>query len=255
MTLYDTHFHLDDTDDANAIISRARNNGVSLMNLISTDLENTKRNISLAEQYDIFTTAGVHPLYISSFEGDYQPFIELSNHPKVVGIGEIGLDFYYHKEIEHQKKQIEIFTNFLKISKETHKPAIIHCRDAFDECLQFINEILAGKIPFIIHCYTGDFSFAKKFVDSGGYISFSGIVTFNNASTLRESLKAVPLDRILLETDSPYLAPVPHRGKRNEPAFITHVLERVAFELAKPKEDIATISRENGKRIFKISEN
>ena len=170
--------------------------------------------------------------------------------PIVVGVGEVGLDYFYHKEEELHERQRSIFRKFMEISAETKKPAIIHCRDAFDDCYGIIKESLQGKQPFIIHCYTGDLSWAEKFLDLGAYISYSGIVTFNNAKTLRDSLKVVPHDRILIETDSPYLAPVPYRGKRNEPAYVTHVLERVAFELALSKEELARITVENGKRVF-----
>lgn len=253
MTLFDTHFHLDDSDDAAAIIGRARENGVDFLNLISCDINGTFRNIALAEEFNINTTAGVHPLYIENFNGNYEEFRPLYEHPKVVGVGEVGLDYFYHKEEDHQSRQREIFKTFMEISNETGKPAIIHCRDAFEDCYSIIKDTLNGEKPFIIHCYTGDLCWAEKFVDLGGYISYSGIVTFNNATMLRESLKAVPQDRILIETDSPYLAPVPHRGKRNEPSFVVHVLERVAFELAKTKEEIASLTLENGKRVFGLS--
>lgn len=253
MLLFDTHFHLDDTDDPAAIIGRARENGVELLNLISCDIDGTVRNLAVAEQFSIYTTAGVHPLYIEKFADNYQDFMTFYEHPQVVGVGEIGLDYFYHKEQDLQERQRRIFRRFLEISAETAKPAIIHCRDAFEDCYSIIKDTLKGEQPFIIHCYTGDMYWAEKFLSLGAYISFSGIVTFNNASMLRESLKVVPLDRILIETDSPYLAPAPHRGKRNEPAFVTYVMERVAFELALPKEKLAALTVENGKRVFGLS--
>ena len=253
MLLYDTHFHLDDSDDPAAIIGRAREDKVNLLNLISCDIHDTVRNISIAEEFNIYTTAGVHPLHIDKFEDNYSDFMEFYEKAVVVGVGEIGLDYFYHKEEELLQRQREIFRKFMEISAQVKKPAIIHCRDAFEDCYQTIKETLQGNQPFIIHCYTGDYSWAQKFLDLGGYISYSGIVTFNNAKMLRESLKAVPRDRILIETDSPYLAPVPHRGKRNEPAFVSHVLDRLAFELAISKEKLAEITVENGKRVFSLT--
>ena len=250
MLLYDTHFHLDDSDDAAAIIGRAKESGVELLNLISCDIHDTQRNIRIAEEFGIFTTAGVHPLHIDKFTDNFEDFLKFYENPKVVGVGEIGLDYFYHKESELHERQRFIFRKFMEISSKTNKPAIIHCRDAFEDCYEIIKETLQGKQPFIIHCYTGDYSWAEKFLDLGAYISYSGIVTFNNAASLRESLKAVPKDRILIETDSPYLAPAPHRGKRNEPAFVAHVLDRVAFELDLSKEELAEITVNNGKRVF-----
>ena len=250
MLLYDTHFHLDDSDDPAAVIGRARESGVELLNLISCDIHDTHRNIAIAEEYGINTTAGVHPLHIDKFTDNFDDFMPFYENPRVVGVGEVGLDYFYHKEEELHERQRSIFRKFMEISAETKKPAIIHCRDAFDDCYKIIKESLKGQQPFIIHCYTGDLSWAEKFLELGAYISYSGIVTFNNAKSLRDSLKAVPQERILIETDSPYLAPVPHRGKRNEPAFVTHVLDRVAFELALSKEELAALTVENGKRVF-----
>jgi len=253
MLLYDTHFHLDDSDNPGEIIGRAKENGVELLNLISCDIHDTQRNIAIAEEFGINTTAGVHPLHIDKFEDNYEEFMPFYENPKVVGVGEVGLDYFYHKEEELLERQRTIFRRFMEISAKTSKPAIIHCRDAFEDCYEIIKDTLKGEQAFIIHCYTGDYSWAEKFLELGAYISYSGIVTFNNATMLRESLKAVPQDRILIETDSPYLAPVPHRGKRNEPAFVSHVMERVAFELALPKEKLAEITVENGKRVFALS--
>lgn len=252
MTLYDTHFHLDDSDDPAAIIGRARENGVEFLNLISCDIHDTQRNISIAEENNIFTTAGVHPLHIDKFTDNFEDFMCFYDNSRVVGVGEIGLDYFYHKEEKLHERQRSIFQKFMEISAQTKKPAIIHCRDAFDDCYQIIKDSLKGQQPFIIHCYTGDLKWAEKFLELGAYISYSGIVTFNNAASLRDSLKVVPTDRILIETDSPYLAPVPHRGKRNEPAFVTHVLDRVAFELDLSKEELASITVENGKRVFTL---
>ncbi len=253
MNVYDTHFHLDNDDDPAAIISRARDAGVNLMNLISCDINDTLRNIRIAEQHDIYTTAGVHPLHIDDFDGNFDAFLPHYKHKRVVGVGEIGLDYFYHKEEELLNRQRNIFTRFLQISAETQKPAIIHCRDAFEDCHAAIKKNLTTDQPFIIHCYTGNREWAEKFIALGGYISFSGIVTFKNAAMLRESLQVVPRERILIETDSPYLAPVPYRGKRNEPAYVINVLERVAFELGLTQAEAAALTVENSQRVFGLN--
>lgn len=252
MILYDTHFHLDCSDDPASVIGRARENNVGLLNLISCDIHDTQRNIAIAEEHDIYTTAGVHPLHIDKFTDNFDDFMGFYKNSRVVGVGEVGLDYFYHKEEALHKRQRDIFQKFMEISAETGKPAIIHCRDAFADCYEIIKNTLKGNQDFIIHCYTGDLEWAEKFLALGAYISYSGIVTFNNASSLRESLKAVPVDRILIETDSPYLAPVPHRGKRNEPAFVNHVLDRVAFELNLSREELAKTTMENGKKVFRL---
>jgi TatD DNase family protein len=250
MIIFDTHFHLDNEDSPEEVIGRARAAGVELMNLISCDINDTVRNIKIAEDNNIYTTSGVHPLHIDDFDGDFKAFLPFFEHERVIGVGEIGLDYFYHKEEEQLERQRNIFTNFLKISAQTGKPAIIHCRDAFEDCYEMIKENLNEDQPFIIHCYTGDQEWAKRFVELGAYISYSGIVTFKNAASLRDSIKAVPHERILIETDSPYLAPVPHRGKRNEPANVVHVLERMSFELGLTQEETALLTVENSKKVF-----
>ena len=250
MIIYDTHFHLDPEDNPEEIISRARQAGVSLLNLISCDINDTIRNVKIAEEHDIYTTAGVHPLHVDDFDGDFSKFFPFYAHERVVGVGEIGLDYHYQKEKKHLEYQQEVFSQFLKFSAQTLKPAIIHCREAFEDCYALIKEHLNADQPFIIHCYTGDQNWAAKFVELGGYISFSGIVTFKNAADIRDSIKTIPPERILVETDSPYLSPVPFRGKRNEPARVVHVLERVAFELGITQEEAAELTVANGKKVF-----
>jgi TatD DNase family protein len=253
MKVYDTHFHLDDEDDYHAIISRARQAGVSKMNLISCDYSDCIRNIKIANEQDIFTTAGVHPLHMDDFTGNYDEFAEFYKCDRVVAVGEIGLDYFYNKEEEKLKRQREIFRNFLKFSAEFKKPAVIHCRDAFEDTYEDIKNILPRTQPFVIHCYTGDQHWAPKFVELGGYISYSGIVTFKNAVSLRESLQVVPQERILIETDSPYLAPVPHRGKRNEPAYVGYVRDQLAQELSLSAHEVAQLTMANGMKVFGLS--
>ncbi|MCM8535280.1 MAG: TatD family hydrolase [Lentisphaeraceae bacterium] len=253
MTVYDTHFHLDDKDDAQAIITRAREAGVDYMNLISCTIKDSHRNLKIAEENKIFTTAGVHPLNVDEFDGDFEAFRPFYESDSVVAVGEIGLDYYYDQKEETLTFQKEVFQKFLQFSAEFKKPAVVHCRDAFEDTYNFIKEFIPREQPFVIHCYTGDTHWAEKFVELGAYISYSGIVTFKNAESLRDSLKVVPKDRILIETDSPYLAPVPLRGRRNEPANVVHVRDRVAFELGMSKEDLSALTLENGQKAFSVS--
>jgi TatD DNase family protein len=252
MTVYDTHFHLDDEDDGPAIINRAREAGVDYMNLISCTLQDSHRNLAIAKENNIYTTAGVHPLNVDEFNGDFDAFREFYSSDKIVAVGEIGLDYYYDQKPETLAFQKEVFNKFLEFSAEYKKPAVIHCRDAFDDVYAAIKDIIPREQPFVIHCYTGDLTWAEKFVELGAYISYSGIVTFKNAESLRDSLKVVPQERILIETDSPYLSPVPLRGKRNEPANVIHVRDRVAFELSMSKEELAQLTLENGKKVFAV---
>ncbi|NQZ58034.1 MAG: TatD family hydrolase [Lentisphaeraceae bacterium] len=252
MTLYDTHFHLKDDDSAADIISRARAANVNFLNLISCNKEDTKTNIAIAEKFDIYTSAGVHPLDTEGFDGDYAFFEEAIKHERVVGVGEIGLDYFYHKEEAQKQHQREIFSRFLQLSAQSGKPAIIHCRDAFEDCYAALKDNLNEQQSFIIHCYTGDLEWAAKFVELGAYISYSGILSFKNANSLKESVQAVPLERMLIETDSPYLAPVPHRGKRNEPAYVTHVLTALSNQLEMNEAKVAELTLANGKRAFNI---
>ena len=161
----------------------------------------------------MYFSAGVHPLYVKDFSGSINDFDRFYDDENNVAVGEIGLDFYYDKDKSIQKKQLEIFEAFLEKSLKLRKPAVIHSREAFDETLSCINNVLQGRQDFILHCYTGDDNWVGKFLDAGAYISYSGIVTFKNAEDLRRSLPLVPDERLLIETDSPYLAPVPMRGK------------------------------------------
>ncbi|EDM26728.1 TatD protein [Lentisphaera araneosa HTCC2155] len=252
--MFDTHFHLDPEDNAEEIYKNARSAGVEYMTLIGCDPESCDRAINTAAKFEnMFFSAGVHPLYVKDFQGETSDFDHYYKNENNVAVGEIGLDFYYDKDEAIQKRQITIFESFLNKSRELQKPAIIHSREAFPETLSCINNTLEGKQDFILHCYTGDENWVSGFLDAGGYISYSGIVTFKNADSLRKSLEKVPLDRILIETDSPYLAPVPMRGKRNQPAYVVHVRDKIAQLLSMDLEELTKLTTQNAKRVFKLS--
>jgi len=249
--MFDTHFHLDKEDDAQKIYNDAQAAGVEFMTLIGCDPESCDRAQATAEKFEnMYFSAGVHPLYVADFKGSVSDFEKYYTHPKNVAVGEIGLDFFYEKE--NHAEQIAIFEAFLEVSKRIGKPAVIHSREAFPETIASLKKVLKGEVPFILHCYTGDDQWVQEFLDLGGYISYSGIVTFNNAKELRSSLALVPQERILIETDSPYLAPVPMRGKRNQPAYVAHVRDRVAKELNMPADNLGELAKRNAKKVFNL---
>ncbi|MFN3462259.1 MAG: TatD family hydrolase [Oceanibaculum sp.] len=230
--LVDSHCHLDFPDfgeELDAVVARARAAGIGRMVTICTKITEFERVRAIAERYDdIYCTVGIHP-----HEADSQPeidtarLIEAARHPKVVGIGETGLDYFYeHSAREAQQRS---FRAHIQASRETGLPLVVHTRDADEDTVAILkDEMGQGNYPGLIHCFSSSAWLAEECLKLGLYISLSGIVTFKKAEALRETVKALPLDRILVETDSPYLAPVPHRGKRNEPAFVAHTAKVVA---------------------------
>ena len=230
--LIDSHCHLDFPDfieDRDDVIRRAREVGVRLMLTISTKITEADKIISLAEAYDdIVCSIGIHP-----HEAGREPETTaeelgcIASHPKVVGIGETGLDYYYeHSPREAQKKN---FQAHIAASRDTNLPLIVHARDAdTDTAMILEQEAAKGRFPGLIHCFTAGPELAERALNIGMYISFSGIATFKNAKEIRDVIEIVPLDRILVETDAPFLAPTPHRGKRNEPSFVRYTAELIA---------------------------
>lgn len=230
--LVDSHCHLDFPqlhDEIDQVIARARSNGVGTMLTIGTRLDRFPGVRAIAEKYpDIWCTVGIHP-HEAAVEPIDEPaqLIEHANHPRVIGIGEAGLDYFY----EHSPKddQIRNFRAHIKASRETGLPLVVHARDADDDlCAILTDEYENGAFPGLIHCFSSTRQLADTALRLGFYISISGIVTFKKAEELKSIASDVPLDRLLVETDSPYLAPIPHRGKRNEPAFVKHTADTLA---------------------------
>ena len=233
MALVDSHCHLDylerDGEDVAAVLERATAAGVERMVTICTKLSEADRVLSLAERFpQVYATVGVHP-HEAGAEGVEDPtvLIERARHPKIVGIGETGLDYFYeHSPREAQQRS---FRAHIAAARETKLPLVVHARDADDDTVAILrDEAKNGAYPAVIHCFTAGPELAGAALDMGFYISLAGIVTFKNAESLRETVAQVPLDRLLVETDSPYLAPVPHRGRRNQPAFVPHGAARPA---------------------------
>ncbi|MFO0989451.1 MAG: TatD family hydrolase [Alphaproteobacteria bacterium] len=252
--LVDSHCHLDFPDfapDRADILARARNAGVGVVLTIGTRLSKFAGVRALAESDPaIWCSVGVHP-HEAEKEGvgDPAPLLDLAAHPKVVGIGETGLDYYYkHSAPEAQARS---FRAHIAAARESGLPLIVHARDADVDAIRIMaDEHRAGAYPAVIHCFTASRELAEHAVALGHYISFSGILTFKNARDIQETARALPLDRILVETDAPYLAPMPNRGKRNEPAFVAHTAAFLAKLRGETPERIADATTENFLRLF-----
>jgi len=257
--LIDTHTHLDDArydDDREAMIARAREAGVDTFVTIGCDLATSRAAIGLAERYPfVYATVGVHPHEVKHIgDGWYDELRRLAAHSKVVGYGEIGLDYHYNHS--PPKLQRERFREQVLLARELKKPIVVHTREAQEDTIAILREENAGDVGGVFHCFSGDAWLAKVALDLGFYLSFSGVLTFQNAAMLREIAQTVPLDRILVETDCPYLTPAPHRGKRNEPAYVRLVAEKVAEIKAREGtgslEEIARLTSANARRLFKL---
>ena len=251
--LVDSHCHLDFPDfegELDAVMHRALQAGVGTVLTISTHVTRFDHVLAIAERFDnVFCTVGIHPHEAATEpEVTAEHLIRLADHPKVVGIGETGLDYFY----EHSPRgaQEKSFRAHIKAARETGLPLVVHTREAdVDMARILMEEQVAGRFTGVLHCFSSSRTLAETALSLGLYISLSGIVTFNKATDLRETARSLPLDRLLVETDSPYLAPVPKRGKRNEPAFVAHT----ASELAKLRHmDPETLSAATTANFFEL---
>lgn len=252
--LVDSHCHLDFPDFAaerDAVVARARAAGVGSMLTICTRLSAFDQVLAIAERYDdISCTVGVHPHEAAAEEGvTLERIVAIARHPKVVGIGEAGLDYFYDKS--PREKQQEVFRLHIRAACETGLPLVVHSRDADADTVALLREGAAdGRLTGVIHCFSTTRLLSQGALDLGFYISLSGIVTFKNATELRLIAAELPADRLLIETDAPYLAPVPRRGKRNEPAFVAHTAACVAELRGVTPEALAAQTTENFFRLF-----
>jgi len=253
--LVDSHCHLDKLDltpyngDLDAALQAAYDRHISHILCIGIKLENMADVIGLAEQYGpVFASAGVHPLYRESREPELAELLQLAAHPKVVAIGETGLDYFYGEgDLQWQKDRFQVH---IEAARQSGLPLIIHTRGAKQDTLNYLRDVGGGEVNGVLHCFTEDLDMARQAVDMGFLISISGIVTFRNASELREVVKALPLDRLLVETDAPWLAPVPHRGRKNEPQFVVEVAEKVAELKGVSAEEVARVTTDNFFALF-----
>lgn len=252
--LVDSHCHLDYPDYAgkvDEVLARARAAGVGVCVSIGTELKRFPGVKAVAEAHaDVWCTVGVHPHEAEKeLLDDEAALVAEAAHPKVVGIGETGLDYYY--EHSPRQPQQDNFRSHIAAARRTGLPVIVHTRDADDDTIAILRaEMAKGVFTGLIHCFTGTQKLADAALEMGFYISVSGIATFKNSAVLRDVIKSVPLDRLLVETDAPYLAPVPHRGKTNEPAFVVHTAAMLAELKGVSETELAAATTENFFRLF-----
>jgi TatD DNase family protein len=257
--LVDSHCHLDFPDfaeDLDGIVGRAGESGIGLMLTINTHLSRFERVRALAERFaNVYCTVGIHPHEAGNEASvDAETLVELAAHPKVVGFGETGLDYYYDKS--PRDRQQSSFRAHIQASRLADLPVVIHTRDADAAMTEILRDEMAeGRFTGLIHCFSSGPELAELAVDLGLYVSVSGIVTFKNAEALRATLKGVPLDRLLVETDAPYLAPIPYRGKRNEPSYVGHTAAKLAEVKGVTVAELTRATTDNFLRLFaKVSQ-
>ena len=253
--LVDSHCHLEYeglVEDQDAVLARARQRGVSAFLNISTKQSEWERVVATASaRPDVWASVGIHPHHADQHKDlSHEVLLEATQHPRVIGIGETGLDYYYdHSDREQQKR---LFRTHIAVARETGLPLIIHSRDAEADTLAILSEEKGrGDFPSLIHCFTASAQFAQEVLALGLSISLSGIVTFKNAKDLQEIAKAVPQDRLLVETDSPFLAPVPHRGKTCEPAFVHDTASFIASLRGETEAELAAYTTRNFYKLFR----
>lgn len=255
MELFDSHCHLDDAkfdEDREDTIARMREAGVSRCVCVGSDLPSSLRCIDLAEKYDfIYAAVGVHPHEAKDAPGDYlERLTKLLQHPKVCALGEIGLDYYY--DFSPRDVQKRVFQEQLDLATELDKPVILHIRDAHGDMYDLLRARGKNLPKAVIHCCSASAELVREYLKMGFYISFAGPVTFKKAESVHLASLAVPLERLLIETDSPYLAPVPMRGRRNEPAHVRFVLEKQAELHGVSAEKLAEITTRNAREFYRI---
>lgn len=255
--LVDSHCHLDFPELANRldqVLESMMNAKVVAALCIGVSLEGLPSVMALAETHEnLFASVGVHPEQHECAEPDVETLVRLAGHHRVLGIGETGLDYYWHKD--RPEWQRERFRVHIRAAKASHKPLIVHTREAAEDTLRIMREEGAAAVGGVMHCFTETQAVAEDALSQGFYISFSGIVTFKNARQIKEIARSTPLERILVETDAPFLAPVPYRGKVNEPAYVRHVAEEIAALRGMDIADVEKATTENFCRLFNIAIN
>jgi TatD DNase family protein len=250
----DTHCHLNHPDfasDAGLVWSRAKDAGVHAAVVVGYDLASSESALQVAERLDgCWASVGIHPHdAVQCDENALLQLHRLASHPRVTAIGEIGLDYY--RNLSPKDAQQQALEQQINLALQLRLPVIIHCRDAYDDLLPIL-----ARYPLrgVLHCFSGELHHAQRAVEMGWYLGIGGVVTFKNAHTLREVVQRVPLENLLLETDAPYLAPMPHRGKRNEPAYIPLIARMVASLKNVPLEELATVTTQNARCLFSLEE-
>ena len=251
--MIDSHCHLDHeqiNSDLLNVIKRSKDVGIEKLLTISTSFESFKKiKDIITEDEIIFGTIGIHPHETDNNEISVDEIVKnFDENPKIIGIGETGLDFYYNNS--DKEKQIKSFKKHIEASIKTNSPLIIHSRNAEDETFEILNQYHDKKLKILMHCFTGSKNFAERLLKLNAFFSASGIITFKNSLDLQETFKFLPLDKILIETDSPYLAPVPNRGKKNEPSFLSFTAQKLADIKELTKQEITKITTTNFNKLF-----
>ncbi len=273
--LTDTHCHLDSEAfdaDRPAVVDRAIAAGVGRILIPGLDVESSQRALNLAEEnHCLFAAVGIHPSEADSCTApSLHPLRELAQHPKALAIGEIGLDYYWVQDPDRQAQQREVLRAQLLLARDVRKPVILHAREKDDseagpcseDLLSILEEWLhstdthreASAIPGVWHSFSSSLSNARRAIDLGFYIGVTGPVTYKNARSRRATIGALPLERLLIETDAPYLAPHPHRGERNEPAYVTHIADKIADIQSRTLQEVAAVTGDNAARLFSWGE-
>ena len=253
--IFETHAHYDDdrfNEDRDELLRRLPDEGIGVVINSGASVESTRDTIALAREYShVYAAVGVHPSEIEELdETFFQWMKEQASWEKTVAIGEIGLDYYWDKEPEVQEKQRYWFGRQIELAKETGLPIIVHSRDAAADTMQVMKEHHAEEITGVIHCFSYSKEMALEFIKMGYYIGVGGVVTFKNAKKLKETVEAIPLERILLETDCPYMAPEPYRGKRNSSLYLPYVVEKIAELKGVSTEEVERVTEANARALF-----
>lgn len=258
--IVDSHCHLnilpeDKVGSTQEVIEKAKSLGVETLLCVAINPAQWQDILGLATEFPkVYASIGVHPCETKEVSVTDEQLLTAASHPKVIAIGEVGLDyFHFDASAEDMTWQQTRFRQHIRIAKQLQKPLIIHTRNSTPDCLKILAEENADEVGGIMHCFVEDIGTAKKAMDLNFYISFSGIVTFKNAKDLKEVAKQVPLDRLLVETDSPYLAPMPYRGKTNQPGYTRYVVEEIARLKSLSVEEVAKATTANFKRLFKLN--
>lgn len=255
--IFDTHTHLNAEQfegEEEAVLLRAQELGVTRYNVVGFDTPTIEKALALSERFaSVVATVGWHPTEAHHYNKEIENrLIEQLQHPKVVAMGEMGLDYYWDDSTPAEQDQV--LRRQIAIAKEMQLPIVIHNRDATEDVYKILKEEDIRDIGGIMHSYNGDVEFMKRFLELGMHISFSGVVTFKNAPQVRECARLVPMDRLLVETDAPYLAPVPYRGKRNETGYTRYVVETIAKERELQWEEVARQTTKNAMELFRFAE-
>ncbi|MFH0951930.1 MAG: TatD family hydrolase [Patescibacteria group bacterium] len=258
--LVDSHCHLNYkafAQDQAEVIKRTQDRGMKVV-CASSQLDTSRQAVEIAHKYDnVYAAVGYHPIHVEKHPLELDEFEKLAKDERVVAIGEIGLDYYHEpKDISWDKykdKQKEAFRKMWQLAITVKKPVILHCRKAYDDLLQLIEELGSKDRPTgVIHCFEGNVETSEKFLKLGYYVGITGVVTFKNAGKLLEVAETVPLDKLLIETDAPYLSPEPHRGQRNEPTYVEFVAEKIAAIKGVDKEEVIAKTGQNAVNLFRL---